>query len=281
MTARTILLLAAALVGFAGNSLLCRLALAEGAIDAASFTAVRLVTGAMMLSAIAFVRSRPATFPGDVRSAAALFAYAAPFSFAYLRLGAGVGALVLFAAVQAVMIGTAIVRGERPSLRVFVGLAVALGGLVVLTLPGASAPDPLGAAGMAVAGIAWAIYSLRGRTAGTPPLVTTAGNFVRSVPMAAVGIALAAALIELRASPRGLALAAASGMLASGVGYSLWYAVLPQLSATAAAIVQLLVPIVAALGGVVLLGEVLDARLAAATVAIVGGVALAVTRSRG
>lgn len=280
MTLRSVVFLAAALMGFAGNSILCRLALAEGQIDAATFTAVRLTTGAIMLAAIAFVRRRPGTLPGDSRSALALFAYAVPFSFAYLRLGAGVGALVLFAAVQAVMIGTAIVRGERPGLRAFIGLAIALGGLVVLTAPGATAPDPLGVVAMASAGVAWAIYSLRGRVATASPLHTTAGNFVRAVPLAVVALAVAALAMPLFGTPRGFALAAASGVLASGVGYSLWYAVLPRLTATAAAIVQLLVPVIAAIGGVVFLGELIDVRLQIATVAIVGGVAIAVAKPR-
>lgn len=279
MRPRVLLLTAAALAGFAGNSILCRLALAQREIDATTFTAVRLVTGALVLALLAFVRARPTKLPGDWRSASALFVYALPFSIAYLQLSTGTGALVLFGVVQATMIGNGLAKGERPPRGVWLGWLVALAGLVVLTAPGVSAPDPLAALSMAIAGVAWAIYSLRGRTSQSPPLATTAGNFVRCVPLALLALALAIALAQpLYASPRGLVLAATSGALASGIGYSLWYAALPQLTATRAAIVQLLVPIVAALGGIALLAEDLSARVLIAAAAIVGGVALAVTR---
>ena len=177
------------------------------------------------------------------------------------------------------MIGFGIAKGERPGPAVWIGWLVALGGLVVLTAPGVSAPDPLAALSMAIAGLGWAIYSLRGRASQAPPLATTAGNFVRCVPLSLAAGALAVALAQpLHASPRGLLLATTSGALASGVGYSLWYAALLQLTATRAAIVQLLVPIVAALGGVAILSEELSPRLLVATAAIVGGVALAIRR---
>lgn len=271
---RTVVLTALALVGFAGNSLLCRLALAEGAIDAASFTAIRLVSGALVLAALA--RPRALVGAGSAASAAALFAYAAPFSFAYLRLGAGLGALVLFGAVQATMLGWAVARGERPGALVWLGLVVALVGLVGLAAPGRTSPDPLGLAAMALAGAAWAVYTLRGRGSSAPPLATTAANFARSVPLAAALVAGAALLGGLSASGRGVALATLSGAVASGLGYSLWYAALPHLSATRAAALQLLVPVLAAGGGVGLLGERVSPRLLLAGAAILGGVALAV-----
>jgi drug/metabolite transporter (DMT)-like permease len=266
---KTALAAALALIGFAGNSILCRLALRGGEIDAATFTGVRLATGALALWLLA---RRPG---GSWLSALALFVYAAPFSFAYLRLGAGVGAFILFASVQATMLGAAIAGGERPGPRVWLGLAIAVGGLVALTLPGAAAPDPLGSALMIVAGVAWGIYSLRGRGV-ADPLAATAGNFARSLPFAALlaGGALAAHA-PLHASPRGLALAAASGALASGVGYSLWYAALRVLRATTAAVLQLVVPVLAAAAAVVLLGEPLTLRLVLSGVAITAGVALA------
>jgi len=273
---RTALLTAATLIAFAANSVLCRLALRGDRIDAASYTAVRLVSGALVLAALAWPRRAAAR--GSWRSALALFAYAAPFSFAYLSLQTGVGALVLFGFVQATMLGWAIIEGERPRPLVWIGLVVAVAGLVVLTRPGGGAPDPAGAALMALAGAAWGVYSLRGRGS-AQPLVATAGNFVRTVPMAAV---LAAAVMvvggdrELHASGRGLALAVGSGALASGLGYTLWYAALRGLTATRAAIVQLLVPLLAAAAGVALLGETASLRLVIAGAAITGGVALAI-----
>ena len=280
---RVALLTGAALVGFAANSVLCRLALRGHEIDAASYTAVRLVSGAVVLALLAWPRSSASrTMPrGSWGSALALFAYAAPFSFAYGRIDAGVGALVLFGCVQTTMLGWAIARGERPRPMVWLGLAVAAGGLVVLARPGGGAPDAPGTAVMAVAGVAWGVYSLRGKGAGDP-LAATAGNFVRTVPLAAllvVGVA-AARELALHASPRGVVLATASGAVASGLGYTFWYAALRGLTATRAAVLQLLVPLLAAAAGVVLLDEPMTTRLLVAAAAITGGVALAI-RGRG
>lgn len=274
---RVALLTAAALVCFAANSLLCRLALARGAIDPAAFTGIRLASGALVLALLALGRPGERPAPASAwSSAAALFAYAAPFSYAYLTLGAGVGALVLFAVVQATMIGWGIVRGDRPRPLVWLGLAVALAGLVGLTAPGARAPDPLGVAAMAVAGAAWAIYTLRGRGGAIDPVVANAAGFARSLPMAAALVAIAGAAGHLSAAPDGILLAVASGALASGVGYALWYGALRGLTVTRAAILQLLVPVLAAAGGVLLLGEPATLRLAVAGGAILGGVALAI-----
>jgi drug/metabolite transporter (DMT)-like permease len=274
-------LCAAALVGFAANSLLCRAALGARSIDAASFTGTRLASGALVLWLIARL-TRPRDARGGAEavrgagswgSAAALFAYAAAFSFSYLRLTAATGALILFAAVQATMVAAGISRGERPRALEWVGFAAAAGGLVALTLPGLAAPDPLGAALMAAAGVAWGVYSLRGR--GTArPLAATADNFLRSLAFAAP---LAAAFAARgHATAHGAGLAIASGAVASGIGYSLWYAALPQLAATRAAIIQLSVPVVAAAGAAAFLGEAITARLAGAAAAIVGGIALAI-----
>jgi drug/metabolite transporter (DMT)-like permease len=266
----TAALVGAALVGFAANSLLCRAALGDRSIDAASFTAIRLASGALVLAILARGRARGA---GSWTSAAALFLYAAAFSVSYLRLTTATGALILFAAVQATMIAGGIRRGERPRAPEWLGFALAAGGLVVLALPGLAAPDPLGAALMAAAGLGWGIYSLRGRGAARP-LAATADNFLRTLAFAAP-LAIAIAL-DGHASARGAALAAASGAIASGIGYSLWYAALPHLAATRAALLQLSVPVLAAAGAALVLGEPITARLAAAAAAIVGGIALAV-----
>lgn len=274
---RTLLATTAALIGFAANSLLCRMALGASSADAWSFTAIRLGAGALTLAALARISagSAQAREGGNWTSAVALFAYAAAFSLAYLRLSTGTGALVLFASVQATMIGWGILRGARPALLEWAGIAVALAGLALLTLPGATAPDPLGLSLMVVAGAAWGAYSLRGR-ASRSPLAATAGNFMRSVPFALAGLAVGFAGDSLHVGGRGAALAVASGALASGVGYSLWYLALPGLTATRAAVVQLVVPVLAALAGIALLGESATPRLVAAGALILGGVATTV-----
>jgi drug/metabolite transporter (DMT)-like permease len=274
--ARVTLLTLSALAGFAANSLLCRAALAAGAADAVTFTTVRIVSGAVVLATLA-ARTPPRVAPwraGSGVSAAALFAYALLFSLAYVRIGAAVGALLLFGAVQATMLGWGIARGERPRRREWAGLGLALGGLVALVWPGLSAPDPRGAVLMLGAGVAWGVYSLRGRGA-REPLRETAGNFVRAVPLALV--ASVAAFSPPQMDARGALLAVLSGALASGVGYSLWYAALPVLTATRAAIVQLSVPVLAAGAAALLLGETAGPRLMACGAAILGGVALALT----
>jgi drug/metabolite transporter (DMT)-like permease len=265
-----------ALIGFAANSLLCRAALENGAwrIDAASFTTVRLVSGAGVLWLLLRLRGGIGKHQGSWLSALALFAYAAGFSLAYVRIPAGVGALILFGCVQATMLGVGLFRGERPRPLEWLGLAMALGGLLVLRLPGATAPDALGATLMAGAGVAWGVYSLRGR-GNADPLAATADNFLRGVPMT-LGLSVLGLVWEApRVTPAGVGLAVASGALASGVGYSLWYAALPHLTAMRAAVVQLAVPVVAAVGGVLLLGETLTARLVGAGSALLCGVFLA------
>jgi drug/metabolite transporter (DMT)-like permease len=269
---------AAALICFAANSLLCRSALGPRLIDAASFTSVRLISGALVLALLVRTSAgQGARGGGSLASAAALFGYAILFSFSYLRIGAGVGALLLFGAVQATMIGWGLFTGERPRPAEWLGLFVALGGLVALTFPGLHAPDPLGAVLMIGAGVCWGVYSLRGRGVKTP-LAVTADNFARSVPFAAAVSVAALASGPLHASARGLGLAVASGALASGVGYSLWYAALRGLTATRAGILQLLVPGLAAAGAVVLLSEPITPRLVGAGAVILGGVAVAIVR---
>lgn len=285
-TARTALVTAAALIGFAANSLLCRTALGTGAIDAWSFTAVRIGSGALALAVLARSTRRSnatgsarAGDAGSFSSALALWGYAAAFSLAYLRLPAGIGALVLFASVQATMIGWSVLRGTRPSARERSGFALAFAGLIVLTLPGATVPDPFALALMALAGVAWGIYSLRGR-ASTAPLATTSANFARSVPLALAALLVALVSTPLHASLRGALLASASGALASGLGYSLWYLALPHLGAVRAALVQLLVPVLTAAAGILLLGERPTLRLLLAGPLILGGVGFAVLGRR-
>jgi drug/metabolite transporter (DMT)-like permease len=270
----TAALTAGALVAFAANSVLCRVALRRGLADAATFTCVRLVSGAMALGLILALASRGAKRPaGSWRSATALFAYAAPFSFAYLRLTTGTGALILFGTVQATMIGRDLLRGSRPGRSEWIGFAFAVAGLVALTAPGLAAPDMLGASLMAVAGVAWGAYSLMGRGAGDP-LAATTGNFLRSVAFAVPLAAFTSRSWNLQM--HGALLAMASGALASGVGYATWYAALRGLTATRAAILQLLVPVLAAAAGVVVLGESVSLRLVLSAASIFAGVALAV-----
>lgn len=270
---------AAAMVAFASNSLLCRAALGGAAIDAVGFTGLRLAAGAAVLVALARGRTRG----GSWAAALALAAYASFFSVAYLRIPAGIGALALFGAVQITMLTVGLARGERPRGREWLGLALALAGLAGLARPGASAPDPLGVALMAAAGVAWGIYSLRGRGV-ADALGANAANFLRSVAFvpfaAALALGAAPAAPVFHATPRGVALALVSGGITSGLGYALWYVALRGLTATRAAIVQLSVPPLAALGGVTLLGEQVSIRLALCGAAILGGVALAVTGRR-
>jgi drug/metabolite transporter (DMT)-like permease len=269
---RTIALTAVAMLAFAANSLLCRLALQHASIDPASFGSVRLGSGALVLAAIVRLRpGPPAVARTDWLAATMLWAYVACFSFAYLTLAAGTGALILFGAVQVTMFSAGLRAGERFTLAAWAGLALAIGGLVYLVSPGVAAPTPQGAALMAAAGVAWGIYSLRGRGAGEP-VAATAGNFLRAAPLAlALSVVFASAF---HASASGVALAIASGAVTSGLGYVVWYAALPGLSALRAATVQLSVPALAAAGGVLLLSEVLSMRLLLSSATILGGIAL-------
>ncbi len=270
---RIIVLTSLAMLAFAGNSLLCRVALRHSGIDAASFTAIRLVAGAAVLWLVVRVKGRAFPGKGNWWSAFALFAYAAGFSFAYVSLPAATGALLLFGAVQATMIGYGIRAGERLQKMQLAGLVLALAGLVGLLLPGLSAPPLPGSLLMLGAGIAWGVYSLRGKGAGDPTRVT-AGNFLRA---AAIAVFLSLLLHDGAAvDGAGLLYAILSGALASGIGYAIWYTVLPALKATHAATVQLSVPVLAAVGGVAFLAEPLTLRLAFASVAILGGIALVI-----
>ena len=271
--ALTLLLTLLAMLAFAGNSLLCRMALRNTHIDAASFTAIRIVSGALALWLIVRLRRRTHATSGSWRSALALFAYAACFSYAYIQLPAGIGALLLFGAVQATMIGYGLRRGERFGLRKSIGLICAFGGLVILMLPGVAAPPPTASALMLAAGIAWGVYSLRGKGV-ADPLAATTGNFLRAVPLAFVLSVVAWSSTSL--DRVGIGYAIASGALTSGVGYAIWYTALRDLQASSAAVVQLSVPVIAAIGGIALLGESLSLRLLVASAAVLGGIALVI-----
>jgi drug/metabolite transporter (DMT)-like permease len=270
-TGRLVILTFLTMTAFAANPILCRMALKATEIDPATFTMIRLLSGAATLWLIVRVRTGGNAVAGNWRSAFSLFAYATAFSFAYVSLSAGTGTLILFGAVQATMILYGLLRGERFTLQQTAGLLLALGGLVALLLPGATAPPRGGAALMATAGIAWGAYSLLGRSS-VHPIETTAGNFLRA---SGLGILLSVASLGFFAwDARGALLAVLSGAVASGLGYAIWYKVLPALRATHAATVQLSVPVIAALAGVLLLGEHLSLRLVLCSIAILGGIAL-------
>lgn len=285
---RVVVLTIASLIAFAGNSVLCRLALLadEGesaAIDPLSFTAVRILSGAVILAPFLGLAARdrgsaPRRIPWA--SVLSLFVYAIGFSLAYVTLETGVGALLLFGMVQITMVGAGVLGGERIGGARAVGMAVAIAGVVMLVAPASAAlasdpPDAIGAALMAIAGIAWGVYSLRGRGA-TAPVQRTAVNFALCVPLALVALTLA----DREWSTRGLALAATSGAVTSGAGYAIWYAALRGHTATSAAIVQLTVPVIAAAGGVAFAGESITGRLVLASVMVLGGVAYALVRGR-
>jgi drug/metabolite transporter (DMT)-like permease len=270
---RLIVLTAFAMIPLAANSWLCRAALRDTAIDAASFTSIRLISGALMLWLLVWLTGKARAGAGNWPSAFALFGYAALFSFAYLSLTAATGALLLFGAVQVTMIGLGLRGGERLDGVQIAGVALAFGGLVGLLLPGLSAP-PLGGALMMIgAGIAWGVYSVRGKGAGDPIRVT-AGNFLLAVPVTALLSLLMIA--DASVDTAGFGYAVASGALTSALGYALWYQILPMLRSTSAATVQLSVPVIVAIGGVALLGEPITLRLVLASAAVLGGIALVI-----
>lgn len=266
-----------ALVAFAANSILARAALTETAIDPVSFTAIRIASGALMLWLIVRFRPNLADGRGSWGSALALFGYAILFSVAYLSLTAATGALLLFGAVQVTMISWSLVHGDRLTPGQWAGFALALAGLFWLLFPGLAAPPPVPAGLMILAGVAWGIYTLRARGAGDPTRVTASNFLLASVPavLIAVGFAGRASL-----DPTGILLAAASGALASGLGYAVWYAALKQIRTSTAAVAQLSVPVITAIAGVGLLAEPLSLRLMLAGAAVIGGIALVVLARR-
>jgi drug/metabolite transporter (DMT)-like permease len=269
---RTLALTGVAMLALAANPLLCRMALGAGHIDAASFTSIRVVAGAVMLKLLmTWTRRNGERRPVDWRAVVTLFGYMIFFSFAYLSISVGTGALILFGAVLLTMFAIALKSGEQFSPLSWVGLLIAVLGLVYLVSPGVTAPEPVGAILMAIAGVAWGLYSLLGRGE-ADPLGTTARNFLYAVPLA-----LAVNLVfwnDVHTSWHGVVMAALSGAIASGLGYALWYAVLAGMPATRAATAQLSVPVIAALGGVVLLAEPVTLRLVISSVATLGGIAI-------
>jgi drug/metabolite transporter (DMT)-like permease len=273
MDAKTVTLTLLALVAFASNSLLTRFALGAREIDAATFTLARLASGAVVLALLVWARARTlAPLRGrGARGPVALFLYAAPFSFAYLRIGAAVGALVLFGVVQLTMVGAGILRGERPPAATWLGLGLATAGLAALTVPSVNRPDPLGVALMAVAGVAWAAYTLAGKTA-DEPIAANAWSFVWGAALAALPRLASHAAVT--PSARGLALALISGGVTSGLGYAVWYRALPRLSVMQAAVAQLSVPVIAAFGAALVLHERLSAGFLACAAAVLGGVGI-------
>lgn len=269
------LLTAFVLICFAFNSILCRLALHTGEADAAGFTVIRLVSGAAVLAIIYFFFGDKSAEVkrGNWFSAFFLFAYAICFSFAYINLTTATGALLLFGSVQMTMIIFALINGERPRILEWLGLIFALGGLIYLVFPGLSAPPFLSSILMCFAGIAWGFYTLRGKGSKNP-LADTSGNFLRAVPM--VLIVSIPFFAEINLSNKGILLAILSGAIASGLGYSVWYSALKFHTATRAAILQLSVPIIAAIGGILFLSEEIKIRLLIATILILGGIFLKV-----
>lgn len=278
---RLAVLTAISMLAFAANSILARLALADHSIDPLAYTGIRLASGALVLAAIAHFHARRAgrkgfRTGGSWTGAVALLLYAITFSIAYVMIGAGTGALVLFASVQIGMLAWAVFKGDRPRSLEWLGISVAFAGLVYLVLPGLAAPPIPGVLLMAIAGVSWGAYSLIGRGSRSP-LADSTGNFVRCAP---VGLSLICiGLWSYQPSWKGLVYALASGMIASGLGYIIWYSVLPDLSRTRAAFVQLTVPAIAAAGGVAFIGEPVTLRLSVAMVAIIGGVALGLLAS--
>jgi len=274
---RLLALTAAAMLAFAANPLLCRMALKGTRLDPASFTLIRLASGAVTLWVMLQWRGRRSARAGSWAGAGSLFLYAAALSYAYVTLDAGIGTLLLFGAVQVTMISAGLAHGERLGPRQVTGLATALIGLMILLAPGATAPSGYGAALMILSGLGWGIYSLLGRRS-LAPVAVTAGNFVGATVLAAVLVGFTARWVAW--DWRGAGYAIASGAVASGMGYAVWYAALPSLRATHAAIVQLSVPVITAFGGIVLLGESLTLRLAASSAAILGGIALVFVERR-
>ncbi|MGN7886475.1 DMT family transporter [Dyadobacter sp. 22481] len=271
LTIRVISQIVLAMSAFAANSLLCRVALTQTATDPASFTIIRMLAGAVTLSLIVLLRERKPRNNGSWPGALSLLVYAAAFSFAYVKLSAGTGALLLFGSVQATMVLTGLYQGEHLRIIQWVGLSAAFCGLVVLVAPGIHAPDPYSAALMVIAGMAWGSYSLLGRKQ-SDPLKATAGNFMKAAPFSLLLLPFADSV-----DSQGIIFAVLSGGVSSGVGYAIWYSILPSLKAAPAASVQLTVPIIASTAAIFILGEHLTFSLVIASIAILGGIALVIS----
>lgn len=272
---KIIILTGLALIAFAANSVLCRLALGERTIDASSFTVIRLLSGAIVLLAIISIKSNKTDSftKGSWSAGLLLFLYAITFSFAYITLDTGTGALILFGSVQITMILLSLISGDRLHITEWVGVTIAFIGFVYLILPGVTTPSAIGFLLMIVAGIAWGIYTLKGRSS-DDPLMDTAYNFLRTLPLV---IILAIITVQnAHYSYEGLLLAVLSGGITSGIGYAIWYIALGGLSATQAAVVQLLVPVIAAFGGIIFVSEAVTLRLTVSATMILGGILMVV-----
>ena len=263
------------MMAFAANSVLCRMALAEEAIDPASFTSIRLISGATILLLLVYASKtkHKSRSKGSWASGAILFIYAAAFSFAYVSLDTGTGALIAFGTVQITMITSALFQGKKMNSSEWIGVVLAFGGFVYLVLPGVTAPSLSGLLLMILSGMAWGIYSLRGKSS-LRPLDDTAFNFLRALPF--VIILLLFSIGKIQAAPKGIALAIVSGALTSGIGYTIWYMALKGLSAIHASIVQLIVPVIAAIGGALFLSEIISLRLVISSILILGGISFAI-----
>lgn len=276
---RTLIFTILALIAFAANSILCRIALHDELIDPASFTSIRLISGAIALLMLFYI-SKPrhqSSSKGSWTSGVILFLYAVTFSFAYISLDTGTGALIAFAMVQITMITSALFQGEKMTSAEWIGVILAFSGLVYLVLPGVSAPSQTGLLLMIISGTAWGLYTLRGKSSQNP-LGDTAFNFLRALPF--VIILLLFSIDNVKAEPQGIILAVVSGALTSGIGYTIWYMALKGLSAFQASIVQLIVPVIAAAGGVVFLAEIISSRLIFASLLILGGLAIAILKRK-
>ena len=279
---KTIVLTLLAMLAFAANSILCRIALGNQLIDAASFTTIRLASGALMLVGILYFKNA-AYFRAvsldrfNLKSSLALYMYAICFSIAYIEISTGTGALILFGTVQLTMILFGIIKGEKSGMLVWVGIVIACTGMVYLVLPGLDAPSPLSAILMTLSGLAWAVYSLRGKKS-SDPIADTTWNFAGTLPF--VVVTSLAFISKFETSTPGILLAVASGAIASGIGYVIWYAALPALTWTTAAIVQLSVPTLAAFGGILFMSEPFTARLVIASIATLGGIAIVIYTKR-
>ncbi len=274
---KTVIYTTLALVAFAANSVICRLALKDAAIDPGLFTSIRLLSGAVVLIILVFLTKdkRDDASKGSWRSAAMLFMYAAAFSYAYVSLETGIGALIIFGVVQITMIASSLISGYRMNNLEWSGILLALAGFLYLLLPGASAPSLSGFILMALSGIGWGIYSLRGKNS-KDPLADTAYNFLRSLPFLILLLYFLAQ--ESNYSTKGILLALLSGIVTSGIGYTIWYAALKGLSSVQASVVQLLVPVLAAIGGILFIGELISLRLMVSSLMILGGILLLIIK---
>lgn len=274
-TTRTLIFTVLALSAFAANSVICRLALSRQVIDPASFTGIRLLSGALVLILLVSVTGsrKDPTDKGSWWSGFFLFLYAIAFSFAYISLDTGTGALILFAAVQITMITYALASGKKMNMKEWLGVLIAFAGFIYLVSPGVTAPSLNGLLLMTLSGIGWGIYTIRGK-ASANALQVNAYNFLRTLPLA--GIMLLFSLKEMQATNEGVGLAILSGAVTSGIGYTIWYLALRGLTAVQASVVQLLVPVIAAVGGVIFLSELINQRLVIAAIMILGGIGLVV-----